>query len=312
MSSPDQARLNVAGVSPVLEVPFLPDERLDVDGFGRVVDHVLGTGVTSVMFPGFASEVHKLSDLERTELCDALLDRTRPRPNVSAIVSIPDHSTHLAIQRAVDVVEAGADVLNILPPHQLNPGPAQVRQHLAEVLTAVAPTPVILQYAPAQTGTTLDAYTINALAEEHSNLAFVKVESSPPGRLVQALAALPASLPCLVGYAGLQLPDALRRGAIGVQPGCSFTELYVDLWARWASGDHAGALALHSRLLPYLSYWMQGVELIVSAEKLISYRRGLTDTSVTRSPRYVLDSEEIAMVEAFLTDFADLLSPVPA
>jgi len=44
------------GVSPVLEVPFHDDESVDYDGFSEVVAHSLGTGVTSVMFPGFASE----------------------------------------------------------------------------------------------------------------------------------------------------------------------------------------------------------------------------------------------------------------
>jgi dihydrodipicolinate synthase/N-acetylneuraminate lyase len=61
----DDVSLLVRGVSPVLEVPFTPDGSIDAEGFRRVVRYVLSTGVTSMMFPGFASEFHKLSEDER-------------------------------------------------------------------------------------------------------------------------------------------------------------------------------------------------------------------------------------------------------
>lgn len=297
----------ISGVVPVLEVPFRDDESVDVDGFVRVVDHVLGSGVTSVMFPGFASEFYKLSELERTDLENVLLDRTRSRTDAGAVLAVQDHATILAVRRAVSAVERGADAINLLPPHQGGPGPAAVWAHVAAVLSAVAPTPVVLQYAPAQTGTSLDAPTIARMAAEHPNLAAVKVEASPPGRLIQALTEQRPAIPSLVGYAGLQLPDAMRRGAVGVQPGSSFTELYVMFWGLWSQGDVDAAELLHRRMAPYLSYWMQSIELIIAAEKMVSVRRGLLDSAVCRAPAHVLDAQELAQVERFLVEFeADL------
>jgi dihydrodipicolinate synthase/N-acetylneuraminate lyase len=291
------------GVSPVLEVPFHDDESVDYDGFSDVVAHVLGTGVTSVMFPGFASEFHKLADDERQLLRGRLLDQTRGRDDLAAIVAVQDHATVVAARRAAEAVADGADVINLLPPYLLGPSRAAVRAHVRAVLSAVTPTPVVLQYAPAQTGTSLDAETIASIAADHTNLVAVKVESTPPGALIAALAQTTPPLPALVGYAGLQLPDALRRGAVGVQPGCSFTELYVLLWRLWEAGDKPAALALHRRMLPYLSYWMQSVELIVAAEKLISLRRGLIHSATCRAPAHALDHGEIQLAEAFLQEF---------
>jgi 4-hydroxy-tetrahydrodipicolinate synthase len=299
------------GVSPVLEVPFHDDESVDYDGFASVVDHALGTGVTSVMFPGFASEFHKLADDERVLLRERLLARTRDRADVAAIIAVQDHATVVAVRRAREAVAAGADAINLLPPYLLGPSRASVRQHVRAVLSAVAPTPVVLQYAPAQTGTSLDAEVIASIAAAHPNLVAVKVESTPPGALIAALAMAEPSLPSLVGYAGLQLPDALRRGAVGVQPGCSFTELYVLFWRLWMGGDEQAALALHRRMLPFLSYWMQSVELIVAAEKLISLRRGLTRTARCRAPAHALDDDEITFVDAFLQEFATELTSTP-
>jgi dihydrodipicolinate synthase/N-acetylneuraminate lyase len=298
----------VRGVSPVLEVPFTETGEIDVAGFGRVVRYVLSTGVSSVMFPGFASEFHKLADDERRRLTSVLLEHTAHRPDVAAIVAVQDHATRLAVARAREAIADGADLINLLPPHYLSPSRRSVEDHIREVLDAVAPTPVVLQYAPAETGTSLDADGIVAMAAKHPNLKLIKVESSPPGPLIAELAAGDPPMLAVEGYAGVQLPDAIRRGAVGTQPGCSFTELYVEIWRRFADGDETGGEELHRRLLPYISYWMLDTELIIAAEKLISVRRGLFASAYCRAPAHRLDAEEVRMIDRFLVEFADLLT----
>lgn len=291
----------VEGVCPVVETPFTADERVDVDAFASLVDRLASTGVGSVMFPGFASEFYKLVDGERDALLAVLIERMHAA-GVGVVASVPDHSTHVAVARAQRAVELGADMVNILPPHAHGPSGLAVRAHVRAVLAAIGDTPAIVQYAPAQTGTALDAAAIARMSEESPNLAQVKVESAPPGQLISALREAAPQLSCVVGYAGVQLIDALRRGAVGVQPGCSFPELYVEIWSLWREGRVEDATALHGRLLPYISYWMQSVELIIAAEKEISRRRGWIPTSICRAPARALDAEELAMVDRFLTD----------
>jgi dihydrodipicolinate synthase/N-acetylneuraminate lyase len=306
----NNSSLLVRGVSPVVEVPFTDRGEVDYEGFDNVVRYVLSTGVTSLMFPGFASEYYKLSETERLRLTRILLGYTKDRSDVAAIVAVQDHATVLAVQRAREVVAEGADLINLLPPHFLSPPRSAVLRHVRTVLGAIEPTPVVLQYAPSETGTSLDAETLRGLAADHPNLRLLKVESSPPGRLIEELRDDGAGLPAVEGYAGVQLPDAIRRGAVGTQPGCSFTEVYVEIWRRFASGDEAGGVDLHTRLLPYVSYWMLDTELIVAAEKAISVRRGLFASAFCREPAHRLDAEELRMVDRFLDDFADLLPPL--
>jgi dihydrodipicolinate synthase/N-acetylneuraminate lyase len=300
----------VRGVSPVLEVPFTDRGEVDYPGFDNVVRYVLSTGVTSLMFPGFASEYYKLSDTERLRLIRILLGYTKNRSDVAAIVAVQDHATMLAVQRAREAVGEGADLVNLLPPHFLSPPRQALLRHVRAVLAAIEPTPVVLQYAPSETGTSLDAETLRGLAVDQPNLRLLKVESSPPGRLIEELRHDGAGLPAVEGYAGVQLPDAIRRGAVGSQPGCSFTEVYVEIWRRFASGDETGGVDLHTRLLPYVSYWMLDTELIIAAEKAISVRRGLFASAYCREPAHRLDAEELRMVDRFLDDFADLLIPL--
>ena len=298
----------IKGVCPVLAVPFSDGGALDVDGFVSVVEHVIGSGVSAVTLFGLASEFHKLTDAERDRLVAALVERTRST-DLGAVISVTDHATEVAVERARTYVAAGADALMLLPPFFLRPSAAAIIAHVDEVLAAVS-IPVIVQYAPLQTGITIDAEVWALLHEARSNLAFVKVETQPPGPYLSAIAAASGgALGSLVGYAGVQLPDALRRGAAGVQPGCSFTEIYVELVRMWETGDKAGFDLLHRRLLPYISYWMQGVELIVQAEKSILARRGLIAGDYCRRPGYVMDSEERLMIDRFLDEFADLLTP---
>ncbi|GAA1023770.1 MULTISPECIES: dihydrodipicolinate synthase family protein [Amycolatopsis] len=297
----------IRGVSPVLEVPFTDDGEIDVSGFRRVVRHVLGTGVGSVMFPGFASEFYKLAEDERQNLTEILLTETAPRADVLAIVAVQDHATRLAVKRAADAVAAGADLINLLPPHYLQPSRKELVKHIREVLDAVAPTPVVLQYAPSETGTSLDADVLREIAAKHANLQLVKVESSPPGPLIAELAAGDPPIPAVEGYAGVQLPDAIRRGAVGTQPGCSFTEIYVEIWRRFENGDDAGGDELHRRLLPYISYWMLDTERIIAAEKLISVRRGLFASPYCRAPAHRLDAEDVRMIDRFLAEFREFL-----
>jgi Dihydrodipicolinate synthase/N-acetylneuraminate lyase len=297
------------GVFPVVPVPFGDDGEVDTHGFESVITHTITAGVAGLMFPGFASEYHKLSEIERRMLRDVLLQHTAPIRGLRSIVSITDHATHLAVENARAAADAGADVLNLLPPHFLAPSRAAVRKHLHTVIAACAPIPVIVQYAPELTGHTIDIAVLAELARTHANFRMVKVESTPPGSMITALQKQRPPLAALVGYAGLQIPDAFARGADGVQPGCASVEVYQAIWTLYDSGEVEEAVRLHRRLLPYLAYWMQNVELIIAAEKQICFRRGLIESPHCRAPAWTLDALELAMIDEFLDEFADFFTP---
>ncbi|MFJ2740263.1 dihydrodipicolinate synthase family protein [Streptomyces sp. NPDC087440] len=106
----------------------------------------------------------KLDLVERELLTTLLLECTRRRTDVAAVVSVPDHATRHAVAQALRAAELGADALNLLPPHFLGPSRDAVPAHVRAVLTAMDPLPVVVQYAPAQTGTALDAATLHLLA----------------------------------------------------------------------------------------------------------------------------------------------------
>jgi dihydrodipicolinate synthase/N-acetylneuraminate lyase len=297
----------IRGVCPVLATPFDDDGAIDVEGFGAVVEHVLASGVGSVMWPGFASEFYKLSDDEAGVLRGCLLELARAR-GCPAVISITRHATRLAVRDAVAAAEAGAHSVNVLPPYFLSPSRAAVLDHLGAVLSAVAPLLVIVQQAPGLAPSAIGGVDLTRLAARHHNLAMVKVDSASAGSLIATLLAGQPPLGVMVGYAGITMIESLRQGARGVQPGCSFVEVYQRIWQLWDEGHAEDAASLHERLLPYLARWMAEMELIIQVEKAISKLRGWIGSDHCRAPGRPLAAGESAIVSRFLDEFADLLA----
>ena len=296
----------ILGIVPITAATFTNSGSLDEDSFQSLIRHLLKTGASALTLFGLATEFYKLTDNERARMQALLLAQTCQSDLIAGIISITDHSWEVASQRAHAAEAQGADALMLLPPYFLVPDEDAILEHLKRVIGSVK-IPVIIQYAPLQTGVRIPPDVFLKLRDALPNADFIKVETQPPGRYVsQLVERSQGRLKSLVGYAGVQMPDVLARGAVGIQPGCSFTEIYVELWRLWQT-DKTGFQALHKRLLPYINYWMQGVELIIRVEKGILKRRGIIASDYCRSPAYTLDKREQMQIEQFMNDFAEWL-----
>lgn len=297
---------HIAGIVPIVAAAFDDSGSLDEDGFQSLVRHLLKTGASALTLFGLASEFYKLADSDRARMQTILLNETHQSESVAGIISITDHSWELASQHARAAEAQGADALMLLPPYFLGPGEDAILEHLKRVIGSVK-IPVIVQYAPVQTGVRISPDVFLKLRDTLPNADFIKVETQPPGRYVsQLIERSQGRLKALVGYAGVQMPDVLARGAVGIQPGCAFTEIYVELWRLWEIDKHA-FLNFHNKLLPYVNYWMQGVEIIIKVEKVILKNRGIIGSDYCRSPSYSLDELEHVQIESFMAEFVKWL-----
>jgi len=297
----------IFGIVPIVAAPFTHSGMLDEDSFQSLIRHLLTTNASALTLFGLATEFYKLSEGDRACMQAILLTETCRSESVAGIISVTDHSWEVAVQRARDAEAQGADALMVLPPYFLGPGEEAILEHLKRVVGSVK-IPVIVQYAPVQTGVRISPEVFLKLRDALPNADFIKVETQPPGRYVSQLVEhSQGRLKALVGYAGVQMPDVLARGAVGIQPGCSFTEVYLELWRRWQE-NKTEFQALHNKLLPYINYWMQGVELIIKVEKVILKKRGIIASDYCRSPAYALDPGELAQIDRFLNEFDEWLN----
>src|SRR5436190_20580298 len=71
--------MSIAGVCPVLATPFDAAGAVDPSTMERIVEFALRCGADAIVFPGVASEVEHLDDVERQRLLDAVAHVLRDR-----------------------------------------------------------------------------------------------------------------------------------------------------------------------------------------------------------------------------------------
>lgn len=279
----DYLEFSIGGVIPILPTPFTPKGVIDEEGFANVIEAAIASKVSAVAMFGLASEYYKLSDSERAHLVDVLVRQVAKRCPV--IISVVAHATELAVEEAVRAVEAGADALMILPPFFLGPQTDAIIQHIHDVASAVS-VPVIVQYAPIQTGRVIEAQVFAKLRRQLPNISHIKVDLVPSGTMISSLRR--CGVNSLVGYMGLHLPEDFLLGVSGVMPTVSVSAAFVAIW-RLLAQDEQQARSLHRELAPLLNFMMQSVEFLIACEKELLLRRGVIRSAFCRQPAYRLD-----------------------
>jgi dihydrodipicolinate synthase/N-acetylneuraminate lyase len=295
------------GCYPILATPFLPDGAIDEESVVRLVRHLKSCGLPGFTMFGLASEFYKLSDADRETLIEVAF--TARAPDQSVIVSVTAHSWEVAVRQARRAEEAGAEALMLLPPFFLGPTEEDIRRHILEVAAATS-LPIMVQYAPAQTGVKMTAESFLDLNRHSPNVRYVKVESTPPGPLISAITeGSGGAIKCLVGYGGLQLVDGLRRGAVGVQPASGVADYYQHILKTFGNGDLEAAYALHSDLLPLVNLLMQAIEPLNRLEKIVLKKRGIIAHDYCRAASYEPDDLMLDELDRFVGRIAGRLHP---
>lgn len=299
--------VELRGCYPILNTAFRPDGKIDGESVVRLIRHLKEADLPGFTMFGLASEFYKLSDADREFLIELAFGAREPSQTV--IVSVTAHSWEVAAKQARRAEEAGADALMLLPLFFLGPSEADLRRHVLKVAGAVS-LPIMVQYAPAQTGVKVTADFFLQLNKEAPNVRYVKVESVPPGPLISAITeGSGETITCLVGYGGLQLPDALSRGAIGVQPASGVADYYPHILQAIGTGNLDDAYALHADLLPLVNLLMQAIEPLNRLEKIILQRRGIIASDYCRAVSYEPDPQMLAELDRFVGRIAERLHP---
>ena len=306
MSATAMKKSAIVGINAVVAMPFTAHGQVDFPAFDRLLAHLIGSGINGATLFGIASEFHKLSDREKDLLAARFLSAETGEP-FYRVLSVTEHATELAVQRARQYQAMGVDALMLLPPFFLKPTTEDVLEHVFCVLEAVS-IPVFVQYAPTETGRPITPSEMARIAARYPHAIF-KIECNPPVDYVREFLQLVPDAAVMNGYAGLYMPDILDAGGCGVMPGCSFGEVYVAIYRHWQGGEHDSARELHARLLPYLRRWMAHPETIIQSEKTILKKRRIIESDYCRKPAYTLTSEDLCVIDEFLENFAHWLTP---
>lgn len=288
----------IQGVIPILPTPFLDGGEIDMNSFRCVIDAAIRHGANGVAMFGMASEYYKLSDAERSQCTSALIHQVAKR--IPVVISIVAHSTEVAVKDAKFAAQEGADALMVLPPFFLAPDADSVRRHILEVALAV-PLPMVIQYAPAQTGYPIAAEWFAQLRQRAPNIACIKVDQASAETMVRELQQL--GMDSVVGYMGINLPSDYECGAGGVMPTVSLCPAFVEIW-KLLVGKDPGAFVSHQTLVPLLKFMMKSIECLIASEKQLLKKRGVIRSSYCRRPSYRLDLTEQAKLAEYAAHLA--------
>ncbi|MBM3852273.1 MAG: dihydrodipicolinate synthase family protein [Verrucomicrobia bacterium] len=278
----------IHGVCPIIPCPFDASGRVDLADLERVIHWMARHGAHAATLFGIAGEYYKLTDAERIQMVPVAVAAARAA-GIPLIVSVTDHATNIAVERAKQWQDLGADCLMLLPPHFLKPSAAQLVAHMTTVARAVT-IPVMVQYAPEQTGVAIPPDALWSVAQDCSTEIIYKIENRPPGPTISRLLALSGGKARLfMGNAAFQMMESHARGCVGLMPGASMTDVYRRAWDALLAGNRAEALRLHNLLLMVLNHIRQDVEQIIHFEKRILRRRGALQADGCRLPCYASD-----------------------
>ncbi len=275
----------LTGVYNIMATPVTPSGTLDEGSFRRLVEGIIGAGVTGITILGVVGEAQKQTDAQRSEVLRIAMEVNAGR--VPIIVGTSRDSTPACIAASLEAKAAGAAGLMIAPPTFLQPGPG-LTEHYRTIGQEVG-LPITLQDYPVVNGVTMSPRQMADLVNAVPEINCVKLEDTPtPQRTAQTLAMVDREVSVLGGLGGVYLLDELRRGSSGTMTGFAYPEILVEIVSAWLAGDRATATAVYNRYLPLLVFEGQP-KLGLAIRKEILRRRGLIDHSTVIKPGPVLD-----------------------
>lgn len=273
---------------------FHDDGSVDLDGTAAIARHLVDHGHDGVVVSGTTGESPTTTVPEDGEILAAVKDAVGDRASV--VAGVGTNSTAHSVELALQAEKVGVDGLLLVTPYYNKPGQAGVLHHFRTVAEATG-VPVMLYDVPGRTATqiSLDTY---AAAKQIDTVVAVKDAVGDFARGVRLME---------MGYAVYSGDDVanlgwLAHGAAGfvsVVGHVAGDQLRAMLDA-FETGDHAGALAVFTRLLPAIDAVMGVPNYGATTAKAGLQLLGVLDNRNVRGPLVPLDDAEVEALRAGL------------
>lgn len=241
-------QLDLDGVIPPMVTAFDPEtEELALDLIQQETEYLVSTGVSAICVAGSTGEGQGMSEDEIELLNRTVVDQAAGR--VRVIAGIIADSTIEATRKSRAAARAGVDALQLTPPHYLwVPSVEGLIKHFTTIGDAVELPILIYNVIP---WVDIDVYAMNEIIDHSPWVLGVKQSGGDMHKVADMMAILHDKVPITTGIDDLLYPTFVLGvdGAITCMTAV-FPEHTSALYRMVQAGDHAGALAMHRRLLP--------------------------------------------------------------
>jgi 2-keto-3-deoxy-L-arabinonate dehydratase len=294
------------GTYPMLYAFFGADGALLRGPITVQIEAAVRAGAEGVSVLGLATEGGKLGRAEQRQLVEWVAADLRGR--LPFAVTVADGNVADMILSARFAEQAGAAWLILQPPRPPITG-AQLIPFFAAVAAAVD-IPVAIQNAPEFLGIGMTPAELLALNAAQPNVTIIKAESSAVGvaRLIDVVG---DRMTVFNGRAGLELTDNYRAGCKGMIPGIESVDFQAAIGQAMAKGDEARAEALYVRVLPAVTFVMQGLShLVLYGKRIAAHRLGLAPCC-GRNPSDTPTAQGLAWARRLADDLGPLHAAIP-
>ncbi len=294
-AAPSISASPLTGVFPIAPTPFTAAGEVDFPGMRRVLDCMIDQGVDGICILANYSEQFLLTDVERDTLLDLCLDHVAGR--VPVIVTCSHFATRIAAARAKRAVEAGAQMLMLMPPYHgasLRADEKGIVEHFAAVAAAAVASngtavPLMVQDAPLS-GVTLSVPLLTRLALEVPQVRYFKIEV--PGAAAKLRALIEAGGKSIAGpfdgEESITLMADLDASATGTMPSALIPDLIGPVVRAYLGGQRDEAATLYARILPLINY--ENRQCGLRACKTVMMEGGVIKSDAVRHPLEAMHS----------------------
>jgi 4-hydroxy-tetrahydrodipicolinate synthase len=241
-------RLDLDGVIPPMITAFDAEtEELDLELIKQETEYLVSTGVSSICLAGSTGEGQGMSEEEIELLNRTVVEQAAGR--VKVISGIIADSTIEATRKSKAAARGGATALQLTPPHYLwVPTVDGLVKHFDTIGAAVELPILIYNVIP---WVDIDAEAMNEIIDRSPWVLGVKQSGGDMHKVADMMQLLHDKVPLTTGIDDLLYPTF----ALGVDGAITcmtavFPRQTAALHRMVREGDHAGALAMHRRLLP--------------------------------------------------------------
>jgi 2-keto-3-deoxy-L-arabinonate dehydratase len=279
----DEGRTRLGGVIPVAPTAFTDDGALDLSSQRRIVDFLVDAGSDAACILANWSEQFALSDRERDEVMDTVLDQARGR--IPIVVTTSHFASRVAAERSRRAQDAGAAAVMLMAPYHgatIRSRPAATLRFFETVADAID-VPIVVQDAP-MAGTPLPATSLVEMARRIPNVRYFKLENADAADKIRELIAQAAESidGPWDGEESITLIADLQAGATGTMPGAVIPEVLGEVMRSWGTGDQAGATSLFEHWLPLINWENKHGGL--QTAKVLMHEGGIIGSEAVREP----------------------------
>ncbi len=261
------------GTGVAIVTPFSANKSIDFNALEKLIEYHITNGTNYLVVLGTTGETATLSDKERYQLLDFMIEKTNGR--IPLVAGYGGNDTLHVLKAFKDYPTNAFTAILSVTPYYNKPNQAGLYAHYA-TLAENCDTPIILYNVPGRTGVNMSLETTLKLANNFEHIVAIKEASDDMDKCMNLVKHRPDNFLILSGDDNLILPQMAcgMDGVISVIAN-AFPKTTSELVQLGLNGKFTEARKLHYNILPMIRLIFTegnpvGIKACMAAQNLIN------------------------------------------